>query len=132
MFYNSISIVNYLYIIIFRFNRVYPIVSLSGNLKTSSWCCGLHLHNTPDFNGTHIRRLKLYRERRRRSQPTSIKSQPDDPATISVHAHEDEIPKATLVWRAIKLPIYSVALVPLTVSCCCSKKLHSSCTPTAR
>ncbi|KAL7599683.1 hypothetical protein Lser_V15G24384 [Lactuca serriola] len=98
-----------------NFTRVYPIVSLSGNLKTSSWCCGLHLHNTPDFNGTHIRRLKLYRERRRRSQPTSIKSQPDDPATISVHAHEDEIPKATLVWRAIKLPIYSVALVPLTV-----------------
>ncbi|CAN7111358.1 unnamed protein product [Brassica rapa subsp. narinosa] len=28
---------------------------------------------------------------------------------------EEEIPKAKLIWRAIKLPIYSVALVPLTV-----------------
>lgn len=29
---------------------------------------------------------------------------------------EEEIPKGVLIWRAIKLPIYSVALVPLTVS----------------
>ncbi|KAJ7946743.1 1,4-dihydroxy-2-naphthoate polyprenyltransferase, chloroplastic [Quillaja saponaria] len=28
---------------------------------------------------------------------------------------EEDAPKATLIWRAIKLPIYSVALVPLTV-----------------
>lgn len=28
---------------------------------------------------------------------------------------EEEILKAKLIWRAIKLPIYSVALVPLTV-----------------
>ncbi|KAF8079494.1 hypothetical protein N665_1024s0021 [Sinapis alba] len=28
---------------------------------------------------------------------------------------EEEIPKAKLIWRAVKLPIYSVALVPLTV-----------------
>jgi hypothetical protein len=27
-----------------------------------------------------------------------------------------ELPRATLLWRAAKLPIYSVALVPLTVS----------------
>ncbi|CAH1426171.1 unnamed protein product [Lactuca virosa] len=93
-----------------NFTRIYPIVSLSGNLKTSSWCC---FTTRLYFNGTHIRRLKIYRERR--SQPTPIKSQADDPSTISAHAHEDDIPKATLVWRAIKLPIYSVALVPLTV-----------------
>lgn len=31
-------------------------------------------------------------------------------------AKEDDISMATLIWRAIKLPIYSVALVPLTVS----------------
>ncbi|KAF7850318.1 hypothetical protein BT93_L5640 [Corymbia citriodora subsp. variegata] len=30
-------------------------------------------------------------------------------------AKEDDISMATLIWRAIKLPIYSVALVPLTV-----------------
>lgn len=29
---------------------------------------------------------------------------------------EENISQATLIWRAIKLPIYSVALVPLTVS----------------
>lgn len=29
---------------------------------------------------------------------------------------EEELSQATLIWRAIKLPIYSVALVPLTVS----------------
>lgn len=29
---------------------------------------------------------------------------------------EENIPKGVLIWRAAKLPIYSVALVPLTVS----------------
>lgn len=28
-----------------------------------------------------------------------------------------ELSRATLLWRAAKLPIYSVALIPLTVSC---------------
>lgn len=31
-------------------------------------------------------------------------------------ANEEDVSRATLIWRAIKLPIYSVALVPLTVS----------------
>lgn len=30
--------------------------------------------------------------------------------------NQEDISKGTLIWRAIKLPIYSVALVPLTVS----------------
>ena len=29
---------------------------------------------------------------------------------------QEDISMETLIWRAIKLPIYSVALVPLTVS----------------
>lgn len=29
---------------------------------------------------------------------------------------DKDISRATLIWRAIKLPIYSVALIPLTVS----------------
>jgi 1,4-dihydroxy-2-naphthoate octaprenyltransferase len=33
-----------------------------------------------------------------------------------------ELSRATLLWRAAKLPIYSVALVPLTVS-----HLHDQC-----
>lgn len=40
-------------------------------------------------------------------------------ANYAENAHESEtredVPKATLIWRAVKLPIYSVALVPLTV-----------------
>ncbi|KAL8234607.1 hypothetical protein R6Q59_020707 [Mikania micrantha] len=45
------------------------------------------------------------------------KSQFHEPVAISTHADDvtDDISNATLVWRAIKLPIYSVALVPLTV-----------------
>jgi len=34
----------------------------------------------------------------------------------SAEETEEDISKETLIWRAIKLPIYSVALVPLTVS----------------
>ncbi|KAL4588545.1 hypothetical protein LXL04_001436 [Taraxacum kok-saghyz] len=91
-----------------NFTRFSPIVSLSGNLKTSPWCC---FTTRLYFNGTHTRHLKLYE--RRRTQLTSVKSQADDPTIISTHQHE--LPKATLLWRAIKLPIYSVAVVPLTV-----------------
>ncbi|KAL4362197.1 hypothetical protein GQ457_04G003840 [Hibiscus cannabinus] len=42
---------------------------------------------------------------------------PNSTADISDGTHQDHnaVSKATLVWRAIKLPIYSVALVPLTV-----------------
>lgn len=29
---------------------------------------------------------------------------------------EEDISKATLIWRALKLPIYTVALIPITVS----------------
>ncbi|XP_011043107.1 PREDICTED: 1,4-dihydroxy-2-naphthoate polyprenyltransferase, chloroplastic isoform X2 [Populus euphratica] len=40
-------------------------------------------------------------------------------ANYADNAHEGEsgedVPQATLIWRAVKLPIYSVALVPLTV-----------------
>ncbi|GMI74662.1 hypothetical protein HRI_001135500 [Hibiscus trionum] len=42
---------------------------------------------------------------------------PDSAADISDGTHQDHnaVSKATLIWRAIKLPIYSVAFVPLTV-----------------
>ncbi|KAI3715848.1 hypothetical protein L6452_22836 [Arctium lappa] len=92
--------------------RFLPIVSLSGNLKSSSLCCStarLYL------NENHIRRLEVRRQRR--SQPLPPKSRADDPTSVSSHedGDHDNVSKATLVWRAIKLPIYSVALVPLTV-----------------
>ncbi|KAK8518947.1 hypothetical protein V6N13_017796 [Hibiscus sabdariffa] len=42
---------------------------------------------------------------------------PNSTPDISDGTHQDHnaVSKATLVWRAVKLPIYSVALVPLTV-----------------
>ncbi|PPR84427.1 hypothetical protein GOBAR_AA36287 [Gossypium barbadense] len=43
---------------------------------------------------------------------------PNNIAHISAdgtHQDPNDVSKATLIWRAIKLPIYSVALVPLTV-----------------
>ncbi|XP_024021711.1 2-carboxy-1,4-naphthoquinone phytyltransferase, chloroplastic isoform X2 [Morus notabilis] len=44
-----------------------------------------------------------------------VDDQEDQSYTIHEADKEEDIPKATLIWRAIKLPIYSVALVPLTV-----------------
>nr|XP_043626514.1 2-carboxy-1,4-naphthoquinone phytyltransferase, chloroplastic isoform X3 [Erigeron canadensis] len=92
--------------------RYHPLVSLSGILKSSSVCCFATRLN---FNETHVRRLEVHRQRRCQLVPT--KSQTNDHITSSTHEdiNEDGISKATLVWRAIKLPIYSVALVPLTV-----------------
>ncbi|GMJ12915.1 hypothetical protein HRI_004960700 [Hibiscus trionum] len=42
--------------------------------------------------------------------PKSVEDNYDDP-----NQEHNDVSKATLIWRAIKLPIYSVALVPLTV-----------------
>ncbi|KAG0469385.1 hypothetical protein HPP92_018713 [Vanilla planifolia] len=39
----------------------------------------------------------------------------ESPSATKKEILEDEISRATLLWRAAKLPIYSVALVPLTV-----------------
>ncbi|XP_062073548.1 2-carboxy-1,4-naphthoquinone phytyltransferase, chloroplastic isoform X2 [Humulus lupulus] len=46
-----------------------------------------------------------------RSSRSFVNNQEDHSKTLV----EEDISKATLIWRAIKLPIYSVALVPLTV-----------------
>ncbi|KAI4375599.1 hypothetical protein MLD38_013452 [Melastoma candidum] len=43
----------------------------------------------------------------------------------------DEISKGALIWRAVKLPIYSVALVPLTIASACAY-IHSSQFPISR
>lgn len=36
--------------------------------------------------------------------------------TNSGEEKEEDVSKATLIWRAIKLPIYTVALIPIAVS----------------
>lgn len=53
-------------------------------------------------------------------------------ASFAKNAHsselskEDDISMATLIWRAIKLPMYSVALIPLTVSFFYTPKINFS------
>ncbi|XP_050106005.1 2-carboxy-1,4-naphthoquinone phytyltransferase, chloroplastic [Malus sylvestris] len=47
-----------------------------------------------------------------------VNNKSDYYSNTTIHQEEDkeaDISKATLTWRAIKLPIYSVALIPLTV-----------------
>lgn len=41
---------------------------------------------------------------------------PSNNASVNEEDKEENISKATLIWRAIKLPIYFVAFIPLTVS----------------
>jgi len=50
--------------------------------------------------------------------PKSLRLQPKAATAHGGEINENgaEISRATLLWRAAKLPIYSVALVPLTVS----------------
>lgn len=62
-----------------------------------------------DLNGRA--NLNTKRKRNLRVGPIVSKSYGD---TAKLYQEED-IPKAKLIWRAVKLPIYSVALVPLTV-----------------
>ncbi|XP_062008668.1 2-carboxy-1,4-naphthoquinone phytyltransferase, chloroplastic [Rosa rugosa] len=44
-----------------------------------------------------------------------VNSNGADLGTVHEEDKEESISKATLIWRAIKLPIYSVAFIPLTV-----------------
>lgn len=61
---------------------------------------------------THTNQLEVKRWRQHRR--TCFKNGEEHLDTNDVKKEED-ISRATLIWRAIKLPIYSVALVPLTV-----------------
>lgn len=70
---------------------------------------------------TSLRCLPLRRDRsqnlrrwRFRYRPQSC-LQPSPAAAAKSEGEKEEISKASLLWRAAKLPIYSVALVPLTV-----------------
>lgn len=69
--------------------------------------------------GKVFRRGRLHVERWHRYQHVSCSSgvELSSPSVIEDVGEESEehISKETLIWRAIKLPIYSVALIPLTV-----------------
>ncbi|KAG2317152.1 hypothetical protein Bca52824_020274 [Brassica carinata] len=66
----------------------------------------------PVFDLNERTNLNDKRKRNLRVGPTVVCKSYGD--TTKLYQEED-IPKAKLIWRAVKLPIYSVALVPLTV-----------------
>lgn len=84
-------------------------VLFSDAVKRSPGLC----KNAGLFSRTYKRQSKVKQHHQHRL--VSLKSRPEYSDTNHEPEKEDDISKATLIWRAIKLPIYSVALVPLTV-----------------
>lgn len=81
-------------------------------LKTSSSSC-----YTQQNSLLKTFTIILKAKRANRGTPRAFADAQDSKfSTIDEHRKEEEISTPTLIWRAIKLPIYSVALVPLTVS----------------
>ncbi|KAG5526041.1 hypothetical protein RHGRI_032362 [Rhododendron griersonianum] len=78
-------------------------------VQRSSSC---HHKTESCLNRTHKRRLAT---QRRQCRCTSFKNGEEHLQSTSEVKTEEYISRATLIWRAIKLPIYCVALVPLTV-----------------
>lgn len=90
-----------------RSSRGFP---FSNVVRRSSQLCQ-NAHRL--FFKSYKRRLEDKRLHQRRQD--SFKSTAEYSAITHELKKEEDISKATLIWRAIKLPIYSVALVPLTV-----------------
>lgn len=65
------------------------------------------------FFGTHRRLVEI--KKKTQSRLIFSKSTTHYSGNTNEGEKEEDIAKMTLIWRAIKLPIYSVALVPLTV-----------------
>ncbi|KAB1206834.1 1,4-dihydroxy-2-naphthoate polyprenyltransferase, chloroplastic, partial [Morella rubra] len=65
------------------------------------------------FHASYRRKLQV--KRGDQSQKALLESKEDYSGTANEDANNDNVSKATLIWRAVKLPIYSVALIPLTV-----------------
>ncbi|KAJ6370277.1 hypothetical protein OIU76_028533 [Salix suchowensis] len=90
--------------------RSYPGALTSNASKKSSMCCC----TAQNFvRGVRISQLEFKKE------ILCWRVFSGSLANYADNAHDGEsgedVPKATLIWRAVKLPIYSVALVPLTV-----------------
>lgn len=98
------------------FHSYYSVITLSSEDKRSSCCC----------IGSQV-----YKSSRPCGKQIKIKGQfcwsSNITAQHSKAAKQDDVPRETLIWRAIKLPIYSVALVPITVRYwfCLSCEIHS-------
>lgn len=77
--------------------------------RSSSFFCNSKKH----FHTTYRRKLKI--EKGHQSQQVLSERNADYSGTNTEEEKENDVSKAILIWRAVKLPIYSVALVPLTV-----------------
>ncbi|XP_027161784.1 2-carboxy-1,4-naphthoquinone phytyltransferase, chloroplastic isoform X1 [Coffea eugenioides] len=85
--------------------RFCPVPSLSGNIRRPWFCkCPKTCHQ-PSI-------MQLAVKQQRQQWKTFFQSTSD---TI-IEEEKDDTPRATIIWRAIKLPIYSVALIPLAVA----------------
>ncbi|KAF5448470.1 hypothetical protein F2P56_029004 [Juglans regia] len=65
------------------------------------------------LHSTYRRQLEV--RKGHQSQWVCLVSKSDYSGTTNEEEKEDGVSRATLIWRAVKLPMYSVALVPLTV-----------------
>ncbi|WOG84757.1 hypothetical protein DCAR_0103941 [Daucus carota subsp. sativus] len=81
----------------------YSVATLSSEGKRSPCCCIASRVYRSRLGDRHIKIRRQYcwssNSRAQHSEATK----------------QDDVPRETLIWRAIKLPIYSVALVPITV-----------------
>lgn len=84
--------------------------SYEGSRFTKTSEGSLHF-NSDEQNFSRIGRLKTRCQHQQHVFPNNIAHISAD----GTHQDQNDVSKATLIWRAIKLPIYSVALVPLTV-----------------
>ncbi|XP_030516239.1 2-carboxy-1,4-naphthoquinone phytyltransferase, chloroplastic-like [Rhodamnia argentea] len=110
------------------FCKLHDFVS-NQNRKIRSHACAQNL--SPHSNQhKYLKRLDMkhveVKRRFKLHQASFVKN-----AHSSELAKEDDVSMATLIWRAIKLPIYSVALVPLTIGSA-SAYLQSSTFPATR
>ncbi|KAL4614853.1 hypothetical protein ACB092_07G083100 [Castanea dentata] len=77
--------------------------------RSSSLFCNSKKH----IHTTYRRKFKI--EKGHQSQQVLSERNADYSSTTTEEEKENDVSKAILIWRAVKLPIYSVALVPLTV-----------------
>ncbi|KAK1566871.1 hypothetical protein Q3G72_011351 [Acer saccharum] len=88
----------------------YPGV-LHSSKQSLQFCFNARIFFEKTSNRTHSE-IK----QRCRCLPPNSKDKSDFSALPNTHEDEaEDVSRATLIWRAIKLPIYSVALVPLSV-----------------
>ncbi|KAF3435033.1 hypothetical protein FNV43_RR22120 [Rhamnella rubrinervis] len=81
----------------------------SGLQSSSCFCyCAQNV-----LHSTYRRQLEF--KQRNHAPQASVSIETDYSDAIHEEDKEEDISKATLIWRAVKLPIYSVALVPITI-----------------